>query len=794
MESNFLNGIRKQTPKPNSDAQADMRRLEEEKAVLFQKLEQTLLKSRGLRERLVELDVTKNIEISDLKREISGLKNVISDISEDKETLLGENEMLLGEISEKEKKASSALRMFEANRLQFLEFRDELAGAAERLRAWEAKYKGLEEKHEGLKSLNRPLSGDANAAFEENSSLKKEISGLKSALDENERSILSLKNSLSHINSLNEKKQREAEERLVKEREKTMLLEAAISGKNNRIRELEDGLSKKEQIERDYEKAREDLEGAFKHRANEMKAVRDAYEAEIEKLRNENDAVKRELKAAADGTGAASSEREEAVAQIEKERARNSALLDALSEKDRTIEDILKKHSALKEEIEDALKEKAGLSGLLETERANAESLSDSLAGMYEEMEKRQADFRKYHEREMGWMREENEKLEVQLQRKSREAEGLLESIGRLDAGKKAAEDALSGLKEDMDDRVGSALSEKAGAEFLLSEERARVAALEASLSEKEIAYGQMQEVLSGFETLKEENEGLRRELEEAGGEDLKFRKLNDSLSSGMRRIEERFDAFVERMEKREADYSGSVEALHGKFSEMSGKMKEALEGAERGRHETFKPADGMQPVKALPFGLSPGKVFVGKVLLGLLVAVFLFGMTAGLLEYATETAPPPAPVIEETPRQAENIWASGLKRSKEGGFDVSLTFLNREALGVLGYSEMLSDEELGASHYALLEIKAEEGCIGDGFRASFIERVSFLDAEGNRFSPVLPPSLSEKGRTVFKEKACGAMPGAVMMKEYLSFGKGHDVSAMAISGISEEAPEIMLR
>jgi hypothetical protein len=179
------------------------------------------------------------------------------------------------------------------------------------------------------------------------------------------------------------------------------------------------------------------------------------------------------------------------------------------------------------------------------------------------------------------------------------------------------------------------------------------------------------------------------------------------------------------------------------------------------------------------------------KPALAVMALVLLFA--AGAFLYTTQwRATPQRPA--ESPATVLSPWAEGIKHKEAGGVDITLTFLNREALGILALTEKVSDRDLAGKYYALLELKANEGCISEKFDSAVEGNVSFLTAGGPAVAATVPPALAGEGSSVYRAGACGGEPGVVSLRRYLSAERRYEINGMSISGLSEEAPLVTIR
>jgi hypothetical protein len=179
------------------------------------------------------------------------------------------------------------------------------------------------------------------------------------------------------------------------------------------------------------------------------------------------------------------------------------------------------------------------------------------------------------------------------------------------------------------------------------------------------------------------------------------------------------------------------------------------------------------------------------------LIAVLLLlgGISAIFLQKDTITTALRRANSEKKPilhAAAANPWPEGIKKIKSGEYDVTLIFLNKEAVGVLGLSEKIPDTSMAENRYALLEIKTEGGCIPEDFLSSWGKNVSFLDEQDITLPPNQLGSLSDEQKVIYKSRACGDKAGIIYIKGIVSIGKNLNIKGLAIRGIRKDSPIIL--
>jgi hypothetical protein len=133
-------------------------------------------------------------------------------------------------------------------------------------------------------------------------------------------------------------------------------------------------------------------------------------------------------------------------------------------------------------------------------------------------------------------------------------------------------------------------------------------------------------------------------------------------------------------------------------------------------------------------------------------------------------------------------LWETGTKQARSGQYEATLTFLNKEAVQVLGFSDIIPDAGLTQNMYALIEIRSAGGCIPEDFVASPEKNISFLDERGTSLPLQDPGALSGWKKTIYKQNACGDnKAGAVYMKHIISAVKSSSITGLAVRGLAED-------
>jgi len=136
--------------------------------------------------------------------------------------------------------------------------------------------------------------------------------------------------------------------------------------------------------------------------------------------------------------------------------------------------------------------------------------------------------------------------------------------------------------------------------------------------------------------------------------------------------------------------------------------------------------------------------------------------------------------------------WAEGIKQSESGDYVISLVFLNREAISVLGLSGKITDAGMADNLYAFFEVKAEHGCIPDGFLSSIEKVVFFFDDKGTLIRLNAPEAMASEKKVIYKKEACEKESGAVDLKSVISARKNARIAGMTINGLNTGSPLIV--
>ncbi|TAN41485.1 MAG: hypothetical protein EPN25_04810 [Nitrospirae bacterium] len=346
----------------------------------------------------------------------------------------------------------------------------------------------------------------------------------------------------------------------------------------------------------------------------------------------------------------------------------------------------------------------------------------------------------------------------------------------------------LQRLLHEKELELGIVSSLKAETEIQLKEAGMKISGLTEALDglkASQTAQGQ-------YARLAEENELLSMKLAEASKNAGALHEIKTFVSDEIGRLAEQVRSFKEEdMTKQDVlkndiretltMMSESAERLEQAIAEgvaLARKLEEVSAGAAR-EHLPVVPDRPVYEAQQEP-GRGPGRrmAAVLAVLLAALVlaGILLRGNISGLLNGKKE------------PPSVAAVWAAGVKTARSGGYDISVTFLNNEAVNVLGYSGLIPDSILRDNSVALIVIKAGNSCIPEDFVSSPEKNMSFINDQGGAVALNAAGPFAEEKKTFFKKNACNGKPGAVYLKHLVSAPKLSGIKGLDIKGL-QEAP-----
>ncbi|MGC2062031.1 MAG: hypothetical protein WA610_03570, partial [Thermodesulfovibrionales bacterium] len=290
---------------------------------------------------------------------------------------------------------------------------------------------------------------------------------------------------------------------------------------------------------------------------------------------------------------------------------------------------------------------------------------------------------------------------------------------------------------------------------------------------------------------LRQDNEALSARLAEALQKATTIEEIKTTVSLGIRRLSEKMEllkdeGMVDRIAlKHDIDKSFSMitestERLEHAIAEglpLARKLEEISSGMLREDLPAVYTSVSNEPDNTRSRGRGREIVAVLGLLLLVLAAAIFFRQDAyhALSEKGHFVAAPKPP-----------LWETGTKQAKSGQYEATLTFLNKEAVQVLGFSDIIPDAGLAQNTFALIEIRSAGNCIPEDFIASPEKNISFLD-DGGAETPLNDPgAFSGWKKTIYKQNACSnRKTGAIYLKHIISVVKKPSIRGLAIRGLA---------
>ncbi|MHB8881393.1 MAG: coiled-coil domain-containing protein [Thermodesulfovibrionales bacterium] len=639
------------------------------------------------------------------------------------------------------------------------------------------------------------------------------LESLRKAEKENEALRAEMKDFLSGKELQDSALQERQEEERRKFLDEQAGLRAGIEKADRDIRLLTD---EKAALEISLKKA-----GEQTARLTDMLSGRDAAFEEIRRsmsLREEKASVTaREINEKLQAAVAKAASVEEALAKGELHRA---ALEDALKRKEMVLEEL---HAHFIEDTEKLQAEaaKQGAEALRSREELN--KLGAETAARTEELAalKRQLTSSAAVDMVTAKLREEAASAQQELRRLESEAadraaeiKGLRDALAGYEAGRDqesmkireltdqaarlekeqqfAAEassrerEALQRRMHEKEHELGIVSGLKAEAEMQLKEAGLKISGLSEELEglkASQTAQGQ-------YSRLAEENELLSMKLVEATNNAGALHELKTFVSAEIGRLAEQVRSLKEEDIEKQAGLKNNITETLTMMSESAGRLEQAIAGgvalARKLEEVSTAAKEHLPVVSGRPVyetqqepGGRPGRRMAAALAV-LIAALVLAGILfradiSGLLSRGKE---PPAVAA---------VWAAGVKTARSGGYDISVTFLNNEAVSVLGYSGLIPDSILRDNSVALIVVRAESGCIPEDFVSSPENHISFINDQGGAVPLNAAGPFSEEKKTFFKKNACNGTPGAVYLKHLVSAPKLSGIKGLDIKGLLEE-------
>ncbi len=418
---------------------------------------------------------------------------------------------------------------------------------------------------------------------------------------------------------------------------------------------------------------------------------------------------------------------------------------------------------------------------------------------------------------EIKILREEIERFQEQLRERDSEIAAL--RTGMEDAAAEALGEKLrleTRITESghiAEDRLKTAEASIAELETALSQETGRSAEMEEVLRRNEIVLKEMHEhFLSESASLERQTEGMRLRYEQTSESLSAAEKTTRALEAAVLVKEEQIATLNNRiaLQQQEEEHardalSRAEEALKASEAEAALKKTEAAELSDRlARHtETDemkhllttrldeilegvrrRTADALPVVAAAP----PEKKTAGSRLLAIVATVaavaIIMALAAG--KGIVKLWPPASGINVHA--EGAPAWAKGVKQAKAGDYNISLTFLNREAVHVLGFDDLISDSMLAKETVALLVVKTQGRCIPESFVESPEKNMRFVDLQDRREPLISHDVFSSWKKTVYKKDACGnGQPGVVYLKHLIAARRLPGASGLEIRGLDKE-------
>lgn len=692
------------------------------------------------------------------------------------------------------------------------EMEDALAGRDDEMRILTA---NLEEKMKGLRDENAACESAMREAKEKLTVMLRERGELERALAEADEKISILTDILfgkdrvllgleERLKETDEKV--DSLEKILSEKESTLsTFMESLNKANERSVFLEHSLHEKDHVlagtERELRDTRErlaTLEDALSERTKAIAALNEeltAQKTDIDTLgREREDLFMRiqEIDSLREARNSLSEKISAAEEDLMREKEMRAELENALTLKDMELDALRARHeSETKRLTEEKITLEADSARLLDkirlledesrlNESVRAE-LVDKLAAYHKEIECRQS---------------EEDKLAGDILRLENDINNLSETSAQKI---KALEDTVK-VKEH--DAVISAQEAK-GLEADLSEARREILRLEDAVSTKDISMEEIERKLKGYESLFEEKAMLESRLAATAKEADGLRDIRAFLSQEIGRLGEERRKLTDESETSRLAFKSDMEAAFARISENAGRLEHTIS---EGIHLAKKLEEiSVSPVREdFPVAMrkparasvqSTRKRFQKAAFALIAVLLLLGGISVILLQKENiynalkQVKSEKRPIVNAAEM---NPWAEGIKKIRTGEYNITLIFLNKEAVGVLGLSEKIPDTSMAEDRYALLEIKTEGGCIPEDFPSSWGKNVSFIDEKDATLPLNQPESLADEQKVIYKSRACGDKTGVVYIKGFFSVGKNLNIRGLAIRGLRKDSAIIL--
>jgi len=807
----------------------------DEREALAQKLTEVLQENKLLHDRLAELDISMNIETVDLKKDIETL-------ARERDELTKENEFLLEDYTAKDHRIHELLRQLEIKQLMITETSSYLSTATDRIKNLERQCSSLEAQYAGIYG-NRTASEiiDEGAVPDDGPGQRTTlIEDIKKDFEETlGQKELEIETLHRNMEKLKEQNKFLAEEKAEIEKEKTdtaetpgplentlLEMEHSLVGLEQRIsRASEIGVTEKEEILMKLDDAQREIFSLREYHRSLLEALRktdeearkdvfslgDYHQSILETLsakEKENQILKTEMAYML----ASLREKDDTISGLrdETEQDSSSASIQEFEEKlDNAenrighLESALTQERMIRSDLEDTMQRKDMIlqelhehfvsdTAQLQTETARALEAAGHAATEVRRLETTVAD----SEEKVAELNKQIAQQKIFAEAKEREAAELAEQNNRIEEDRRllirTAEEEKSGLRDSISlrDRELEALARgKEELETELGNTAAELTRQKDLLAAREKTPASHEET----EKLRRSNEELSARLAEAVQRAAALGELKTVVSLEIKSLSEKIELLKNEGIADRAVLKSDIDNSFSRIAESNERLNQAItEGLPLARKlEEISSAmeGGTLPAvyRAVPqdpekHGGSPRArqiaVFSGLLLL-LLIAV-IFSRQDGYRALSEKGL-----VVAD---QKPAVWETGTKQAKSGQYEATLTFLNKEAVQVLGFSDIIPDAGLAHNTFALIEIRNSGGCIPEDFVASPEKNISFLDDHGAATPLNHPGAWSDWKKTVYKQNACSnRKTGAIYMKHIISAVKKSSLRGLAVRGLVKD-------
>lgn len=410
-------------------------------------------------------------------------------------------------------------------------------------------------------------------------------------------------------------------------------------------------------------------------------------------------------------------------------------------------------------------------------------------------------------ELEIERLTDEKTVLETDIKEVRGELEKQKKFLDLSDAEKHEIERRLSEALKDNDNELNLKLTET-NKEFILLKEKSA-----ATLREFESGYNALKENYKAIESerdaLKEKLNIMARELAQRADVENEYRSRIEALNNVISDLK----AMTERKADENIALKNDIELLNKQIKENQEKTKEYLEvilSEMRAKKEADGGMDNKEssPDKKLIFledersrdtGMEhPGKMiyvepprsrWIKKIAIGIIVLVIL-GIAGMFLVDRLNTDKISIQKPVSPPASQKTLWLEGSRQVNIKDFVITVTFLTPELMESLGMSSKISQEGMLKNYYYLLELKAEKGCIPDGFVNSLGDKVSFISGSGTLIKS--KREFSAERAVIYSADACDGEPGIISSKCVMYIEKEYNPQGIVVEGVAKDSPVVI--